>query len=175
MGVYSWKKKYTSNQLNESFPEIGCFNAIRIISTTNTKRVAKALLYGPKGNYLYLGKQLRKRLKLKSTLVDFQIVSINPGNDIKKTNINLEQKLIQSGSYQYPAPPPVPGNLYAPTLPSINDYFLLVKGSGAGHGVGMSQWGAHGMAKNGLSYRRIIRHYYKGVKITPFLSRYLSS
>jgi len=33
-------------------------------------------------------------------------------------------------------------------------------GSGHGHGVGMSQWGARGMAANGYNYMQIIEHYY---------------
>ena len=31
---------------------------------------------------------------------------------------------------------------------------------GYGHGVGMSQYGAEGMAKNGYNYQEILRHYY---------------
>lgn len=41
-------------------------------------------------------------------------------------------------------------------------------GSGAGHGVGMCQWGAKGMAEKGYSYREILRHYYPGTKITKY-------
>lgn len=36
---------------------------------------------------------------------------------------------------------------------------------GWGHGVGMSQWGAVGLARAGYSYIQIIRHYYNGVAI----------
>lgn len=36
---------------------------------------------------------------------------------------------------------------------------------GYGHGVGMSQYGANGMAKNGSNYVEILKHYYKGVEI----------
>lgn len=36
---------------------------------------------------------------------------------------------------------------------------------GYGHGVGMSQWGANGMAKNGKDYEEILKHYYTGVEI----------
>ena len=36
---------------------------------------------------------------------------------------------------------------------------------GYGHGVGMSQYGAHGMAKSGYSYDQILKHYYSGVEI----------
>lgn len=36
---------------------------------------------------------------------------------------------------------------------------------GYGHGVGMSQWGANGMAENGATYEQILKHYYQGVEI----------
>lgn len=36
---------------------------------------------------------------------------------------------------------------------------------GYGHGVGMSQYGAEGMAKAGYHYQDIIKHYYQGVEI----------
>ena len=37
---------------------------------------------------------------------------------------------------------------------------------GYGHGVGMSQYGANGMAKNGYSYSQILSHYYPGTVIS---------
>ena len=36
---------------------------------------------------------------------------------------------------------------------------------GYGHGVGMSQYGAHGMAKKGYSYKDILNHYYVDTKL----------
>jgi stage II sporulation protein D len=41
----------------------------------------------------------------------------------------------------------------------------VVKGHGFGHGVGMSQYGAYGYAKNGKGYRFILSHYYSGTTI----------
>jgi stage II sporulation protein D len=38
-------------------------------------------------------------------------------------------------------------------------------GKGYGHGVGLSQWGALAMAKQGKSYREILAHYYPGTTI----------
>lgn len=35
-----------------------------------------------------------------------------------------------------------------------------------GHGVGLSQWGAHGMASNGWSYQQILSFYYPGTQIS---------
>lgn len=43
---------------------------------------------------------------------------------------------------------------------------LVVTTLGYGHGVGMSQWGANNLAKNGGSYEEIIKYYYKGVSLS---------
>jgi SpoIID/LytB domain protein len=39
-------------------------------------------------------------------------------------------------------------------------------GSGWGHGLGMSQWGAYGLAKKGWGHKQIIKHFYSGTTIT---------
>ena len=36
---------------------------------------------------------------------------------------------------------------------------------GYGHGVGLSQYGANGYAKNGYNYQKILLHYYPGVSL----------
>ena len=47
-----------------------------------------------------------------------------------------------------------------------------VRGSGFGHGVGMSQWGAHFLARDGKSHREILTHYYQKIQLMK-LSEYL--
>lgn len=42
---------------------------------------------------------------------------------------------------------------------------LKVRGHGLGHGVGMCQWGARGMAQHGFDYVAILQHYFKGVTL----------
>ncbi|MGV8145804.1 MAG: stage II sporulation protein D [Alkaliphilus sp.] len=37
---------------------------------------------------------------------------------------------------------------------------------GHGHGVGMSQWGANGMAERGSSFKEILKHYYHGITLS---------
>lgn len=37
-----------------------------------------------------------------------------------------------------------------------------------GHGLGMSQWGAYGMANLGWTYDQILKHYYSGVDIADY-------
>lgn len=43
---------------------------------------------------------------------------------------------------------------------------VVVTTKGYGHGVGMSQYGANGMAAEGKSYQDIVKYYYKGVEVT---------
>lgn len=46
-----------------------------------------------------------------------------------------------------------------------NENTITIKTKGYGHGVGMSQYGANGMAKDGYNYKEILKHYYQGTKI----------
>lgn len=48
------------------------------------------------------------------------------------------------------------------------DNKIIIKNKGYGHGVGMSQYGAQGMAKAGYNYQDILKHYYTGIEIKKF-------
>jgi SpoIID/LytB domain protein len=41
-----------------------------------------------------------------------------------------------------------------------------LRGAGWGHGIGMSQWGAYGLARQGQGYKQILGHYYTGTRVT---------
>lgn len=51
------------------------------------------------------------------------------------------------------------------TIEQKNSHLIFTT-KGFGHGIGMSQFGANGMAKEGKSYQDIIKHYYQGVEIS---------
>ena len=48
---------------------------------------------------------------------------------------------------------------------SISDNTITFTTTGSGHGVGMSQYGANGMAEKGYDYQEILKHYYSGISI----------
>ena len=75
--------------------------------------------------------------------------------------MNLENKLNSDNKV-------VVNSVFKSLPPIPTDYFLLVQGYGAGHGVGMSQWGAKAMAERGANFRKILRHYYTGVQIKAY-------
>ncbi len=47
------------------------------------------------------------------------------------------------------------------------DRHVVFAGKGAGHGVGLCQWGAKEMAELGYPYQSILRYYYPGTEILP--------
>ncbi len=52
----------------------------------------------------------------------------------------------------------------APAARASEATLFNITGRGWGHGIGMSQYGAYGYAKAGWGYKRILEHYYTGVK-----------
>ena len=42
---------------------------------------------------------------------------------------------------------------------------FVITGRGWGHGVGLSQWGAYGLAKSGQTHEQILAHYYRGTSL----------
>jgi stage II sporulation protein D len=55
------------------------------------------------------------------------------------------------------------GSFLLKTAPSS----FTFKGNGWGHLLGMSQWGARGMAEAGYTYQQIVKHYYTGTELKP--------
>ena len=150
---YQWIMSFNPHDLRKIFFEIGGLNNLRILKTSQTGRIIQAKAYGPKGEILFTGNQIRQRLKLKSTHAKFEVLA-----EKTKSEKNTSKFLTNSKNFKsLPLLPPIP-----------KGYFLLVRGFGAGHGVGMSQWGAHGMAKKGANFRQILHHFYSGIKILPY-------
>ena len=87
----------------------------------------------------------------------YEIIDLNSIKDSSLININ--QKLL------------IPIN--SSNSSSTVEKTLVVSGYGSGHGVGMSQWGARYMASKGQKAERILKHFYKGVRIKPFSKNYL--
>ncbi len=53
----------------------------------------------------------------------------------------------------------------------LRDGLVVIEGKGLGHGVGLCQWGARGMAQYGFDYREILAHYFRGTAVEPGYGR----
>ena len=73
----------------------------------------------------------------------------------ENTNSNQNTPVISTGDYQ----------IYDVNISTVENGTFVFEGIGNGHGVGLSQNGAQGMAQQGYSYEEIIKHYYTGVTI----------
>lgn len=52
------------------------------------------------------------------------------------------------------------------SLTTQSNASVFMAGRGYGHGVGMSQWGAYGMAEEGKNAEEIITHYFRNITLT---------
>ena len=138
-----WNKEVSKSELKEIFPIIGGIQQIEVLNITETGRIKNLKITGTFGDKVITGKEFRSKLGLKSTL--FRPTISEDFYDKKDLN---NQSNIQFHPY------------------------LTISGMGAGHGVGMSQWGARYMADKGYKANQILKHFYKGVKIKPFIQRY---
>ena len=160
---YKWSKKFNSSELDEIFSDLGGLNGIQTTKKSKSNRVLEIRLFGPNGENEVSGKSFRRKLKLLSTKFDVNLkynhVSQNNQENIIDyyNNISLDSDRELSNDI---APNPLP------EIPK--DYYLVVKGYGAGHGVGMSQWGAKTMAERGYGFRNILNHYYTGIRIKAY-------
>ena len=68
-------------------------------------------------------------------------------------------------SSEDPEGPVVPETPETPVTPAVPPVSYTFTGSGWGHSVGMSQWGAHAMAQQGFTYEEILKFYYTGIEI----------
>ena len=180
--LHRWQQRFDRDGLRQQLPETGGVDAVQVLSRTASGRVRQARVEGPRGSLVLSGADLRRRLGLKSTLVQFEMVEAMTGSEPVPTlkaspsfagSSRLSQLTAAVAGAPQPRrflvtpPPPLLGTrsrLRRP-MPGLQ---LLVRGQGHGHGVGMSQWGAHGLAQRGADFRAILRHYYRGVQITPF-------
>ncbi|MGH2787048.1 MAG: SpoIID/LytB domain-containing protein [Actinomycetota bacterium] len=78
---------------------------------------------------------------------------------------------------EYPSRWPTTSGVLPETLPSsrvaikTKGRIVTVVGRGWGHGVGMSQWGAYGLASEGANHEEILTHYYSGVELDTMTRR----
>ena len=205
---HQWSVRFEPDQLRRAFQETAGASRIEVLAASSTGRVRRARVIGPAGSLDLSGSELRQRLGLRSTLVQFRFEPpLAPGPAGGITTATAEANAVASAMSRGgnraaagpstaglsaggpPPPPPLPGadgqgdrSTAAALDPTIAGQLrqeplaaplpaLEVVGRGFGHGVGMSQWGAYGLALQGVSYVQILRHYYRGAQLVAYPSR----
>ncbi|MEB3172574.1 MAG: SpoIID/LytB domain-containing protein [Cyanobacteriota bacterium] len=158
--VRSWQERFSPDQLQQLFPETGGVQALRVTSRSNSGRVRQLRLDGPRGALSLSGAELRKRLGLRSTWIELELLGTAVALGAAEA-----PAVLQGLELPWPPPPPPQVDLQLAPAPLAG---LLIRGRGFGHGIGMSQWGAHGLAQRGASYAAILSHYYPGTQLNAF-------
>ena len=172
---WQWTTEYTAPQLRGYLRargvDIGDPQRIELGRLTGTGRVVSAKIVGSSGSR-DIGKDAsRYYFGLRSTLYTVTIhpeeTEIVGTTDTKRIGeLELLSATVDRSYYVTTRDPDrswtlrITGWLYR--LPAR----FVFTGKGYGHGVGMSQWGAQGMALGGASAEEILRHYYQGIAIT---------
>lgn len=199
--VHRWNKRFDDDALRDLFRETGGVKRLQVLKTSSTGRVRTARVQGPRGSLVLTGRELRKRLGLKSTMVQFELINDSPDASTASA-IATAQNDPQASTHAAPPliglwrdsasgpdttsstsgrlaallpPPPLPPlnrSVFNKPRPDLRagEMVLEARGQGFGHGVGMSQWGAHGLALQGADFREILLHYYRGAEIRPYRS-----
>ena len=69
-----WQKRFSNEELQNLFPNIGGINNIEISSITDTGRVKNVIIYGEYGSEKMSGQDLRRKMNLNSTFVRFKFI-----------------------------------------------------------------------------------------------------
>lgn len=181
-----WTRTLTTNDLNsflnKSGINIGNAVSMRIDSTTQGGRVKSLTIVGTNGTKTLEKEDIKTFF---NPSLDSNMFEILSGNAIIGDTISVEgsnSKSIQSveninvrgdstivnkiglNSSMYVVGANTQSIYSMKTQISNSDSFIL-SGKGSGHGVGMSQFGAKGMAETGATYIDILKHYYTSVEI----------
>lgn len=160
---YSWSVTFTAEQIEEALKlrgaDIGEITDVEISEYTKNGYAKKMIITGTKGERVYSKDNIRAALpsQLKSNNFTLKkggqevLVKVLTGNG--KENVTIPKSTVLS----------VNG---ITTLGGGNEGEYTFSGKGNGHGVGMSQYGAKGMADLGYTYEEILEYYYTDTEIS---------
>ncbi len=192
----NWKVEMDVDLLNEKLLsggiDIGVINSIDISDKTESGRVVQLVFNGSRGDAEISGERFRSLLgttSIKSTLFSIEGMT----TEVETTESSLlfvaSSRRIQTleserGSINIISGDGRIANNKSDTLNVIGDKglvsykapetidiargSLVISGKGYGHGIGMSQYGAIEMAKQGYDFEEILHHYYTGVEIIKY-------
>jgi len=171
------KKKDLERLLRVEGNDVGTVRKVVQEVTTSSGRVISLRIIGSNKTVSLATAELRNVLDLPST--KFKVVNDGGSPDsVTALGDGFSKDISLSGSYA------ISGNGTVGKITTDKQFVVVSKdnltgfgtnvpkedevlfvGMGHGHGVGLSQSGANGMAKHGFDYREIVEHYFTGISV----------
>lgn len=175
---YNWSTTYSASELTALLKSrgvsIGTVKNLYVSKRTDNGNVYEITFVGTNGTKTYQRESCRVLLGLRSMRFNINGSAVNQYYVNGGSTVSLGGVYVLSGSGKssYSA---AAGDTYVITSAGVApledqqtqssaDTFVI-SGSGNGHNVGMSQWGAYAMADLGYTYEEILQFYYTGVEI----------
>lgn len=173
---WEWTAEFTAPQLRSYIGargiDVGDPQRIDLTKLTGTGRVLSAKVVGSAGTFDIGKDRARYYFGLRSTLFtvatrpeEFEFVDVSQAERVRQLEF-LGAQVVKTFTQNIHDPDIADHKLrifgWQYRLPAR----FVFSGKGYGHGVGMSQWGAQGMALGGKSAEQILKHYYQGIALT---------
>lgn len=175
----NWKYEITAYEIEKKLSNlgksIGSLKEIRIDKVSDYGYITQITFVGSYNNQTFKGDSIRfffgsSGLKSLKFVIGDSVMYTVTGNKVSNESFNDLTEFLK-GKY--------PSTYAAPVVREENKTMIKVaekksypnkgkyifSGSGFGHGVGMSQYGAKNMAEEGKNYRNILEYYYKDIEI----------
>lgn len=171
-----WEKTMTAEQIKKTLfisnVEIGDILSVSAEEYTSSGRVNELRITGTEGSITYYGTDTRTLFGLNSQKYTVQ----SAGNVVVKAADGTMKTLALDGRSVVTASGPAILSSKNTTLAMVGSGNHISKvnvssdtyafnGRGWGHGVGMSQEGAKGFARQGYTYDQILKHYFTGISV----------
>ena len=168
---YKWSVNLTKSEIESKLLnagiDIGSLENITIDSVTDSGRVTKMTFHGTSSTYTTKLEKCRTILGLSSQKFT---VTGDKSSAIKTTagsSAGPFSVLSANGVRELNSMCALSGNgmISEIKIDSAGSQCYAINGGGYGHGVGMSQWGARGMAESGFTYDQILKHYFTNITL----------
>lgn len=186
---YTWSRTYTAEDIKMklflSGVEIGDILSMTVEEYTPAGRARKLKIIGTQGSITYTNEDIRIILGKDGNYLPSRMFTISGGGSsgtgsgtasvlsangsVSTMNVYGAKAVTSSGVYDIlsSAGPVKVVSADNSTIiaGAVSDGTFVLTGKGWGHGIGMSQEGAKGFARNGYTYDQILMHYFPGVTV----------
>lgn len=186
--MYNWEKALTAAEIERRLATrgyaIGKLESMRLSpiegegsifgnDRTSSKRVREIMFSGSGGTFVLSGLQAQELLGINSTFFEIKVSRPVP----ESIEISIENNYgMEIGRKEVPIKISDQGVSFKDILKELHfvsgepGETVTFKGYGSGSGLGLSQWGARGMANSASSrskdyYKAILTHYYTNTKV----------